>query len=71
MRNAECGIGNGEWGVESNFLVLPPLRIPHSAFRIPHSPLPIPFLRLYDLAYAALPKTWRSRSRTRSILRKL
>jgi hypothetical protein len=24
---------------------------------LPHSPLPIPFLRLYDLAYAALPMT--------------
>src|SRR5262245_36255733 len=56
MWNAECGIGNGERGEESNILVLPP----PSAFRIPHSVFPTPhsFLRPFDLAYAALPKTF-------------
>ena len=46
MRNEECGMGNGEWGGESNFLA-----------PTPHSPLPTPFLSAFDLACAALPNT--------------
>jgi hypothetical protein len=46
MRNAECGGESEEKEITFS-----------SPFRIPHSPLPIPFMRPYDLAYAALPKT--------------